>query len=467
MENVGQGSTGPNQVPEPSTSSATTSPSGKMNQDEINSHLQSSSFLLQYLSTKHRFWGENNLREAMQSTLENTIQILGKRSALSGKMKTGAEAIKDKERTVEDKETEHKEKRKAGTRMRLEMLASCSTKQTSIWNETIEQFNTDGIELKSKSEDLKKLYKHWCIVDFLLKKVEEEAGHSSDMLFDLIEKLINGPAGCELTDNDKDIISRLKMEQNGSMAQDLLGSGHSGFNLDNRNTLSSVIEKEYFALQDLIGSHKMFKTHPFREEMCNEITEAIDLHKQTLLLVTDIQKSGSSIVEAEQLLSKKASELETFKTACEEYMYKAKMDFRKGDYNNSHVATANQIEAMKKVEEVEKADKKKLEAINTRLEQSVRRLKELENNWEVIKSIASSLENQKDNKIDRKRKDNLLDKFLKNPVLNSQQLDPDEKALLSHFTKNNESHKDEPVSKKNRLEVKKETGALKRRSERS
>ncbi|UMM40831.1 hypothetical protein L5515_017341 [Caenorhabditis briggsae] len=45
--------------------------------------------------------------------------------------------------------------------------------------------------------------------------------------------------------------------------------------------------------------------------------------------------------------------MEPYKTACEEYMYKARMDFEKGDYSSSRASSEEQVEAGKKMEKVD------------------------------------------------------------------------------------------------------------------
>ncbi|PIC48605.1 hypothetical protein B9Z55_007510 [Caenorhabditis nigoni] len=491
----------------PMIPTATTSPYGKMNQDELQASQQTCSFQIQIFSAKLKLWSENALRKDMTNSLEDNIQILNTRLMWSEKLNEVAQRIVERERNLKGKEEEHSNKRKEAKRMRLEQLASCSTeneqeqrreykgmaqlvtnaffeekksklelmKQKSIWNKTIKQFNDEGAELKEKKKDLRKSDKTWRIVNFLLKKIDEAPGDNDQYLLDLIEKLIKGPDGFELTIDDQDIISNLNIEE----SMFLLDAELPEFSWENRERLWSVIEKEKLVLDVLKANLDMIKIDEFHNEMCKEIGESVEILKEKLPLITKLQASATSVQEAEKMVLEKEAELQNYQRSDQYHKDLAQAQYEKGDFI-SHLATLKkQVEAATKVEEIDRVVKerekdlckkkeikdeeiKKVDAIDKRLKNGQAKLKGLEKDWEAIKSMARSLENQNDNKIDRRRKSNLLAKRLQNQ--DPRKLDPDEQNLLSQFTRcNGDAHEGEPTAKRERLEVKDEQGTSKKR----
>ncbi|CAO4367117.1 unnamed protein product [Caenorhabditis nigoni] len=512
-ENYGNGSY---QVSEPSSvlllltppmiPSATTSPYGKMNQDELQASKQSCSFQLQVFSTKLKLWKENDLRKEMKSSLEGTIKVLEKRSELSEKLRKGAEAVVGSQGKFKDRVEKHKKEEDHGTKIQLNILDSCSKgdleehmepyddmaytvrtafwkvlkakrqleEHMSSWNEEIKKFNDEESELEVKNENLKELNKYWSIVTFVLSKMDAESGSLDQGLLNLMEKLMNGPAGFDLSLDEADVISRLNIEQN----MLFLDTELPEFSWENRERLWSVCDKEKHALDVLKANLDMIKTNELHNEICKAISEAIEILKEKLPLISNVQKSAQSVSEAEKMISEKEAELQIHQRKDQEHKDLAQADYERGDFM-SHLATLKkQVEAATKVEEIDRVVKerekdlckkkeikdeeiKKVDAIDERLKNGQAKLKQLEKDWEVIKSMARSLENQNDNKIDRRRKSNLLVKRLQNQ--DPQQLDPDERNLLSQFTSCNGAHEGEPTAKRERLEVKEEQGATKKR----
>ncbi|CAO4383606.1 unnamed protein product [Caenorhabditis nigoni] len=202
------------------------------------------------------------------------------------------------------------------------------------------------------------------------------------------------------------------------------------------------------------------------------------MQKEKMQLITKLQTTATSVQDADKMVLEKVAELQNYQRTFKEYVKAAPANLESGNYDSSVTSSEKQVEAGKKAKQIDQVVKerekdlhkkkeikdeeiKKIEAIDEKLKNGHEKLERLEKDWEVIKSMARSLENQNNNKIDRRRTSNLLVKRLQNQ--DPQQFDPDEQNLLSQFTRGNGGHEGKPTAKRERLKVKEEQGTSKKR----
>ncbi|CAO4385762.1 unnamed protein product [Caenorhabditis nigoni] len=492
------------------------------NKENLEAWHQECEMHLKYLVVMQKTWSDNDLRKEFQNVLSEAIEHFKNRLMFIDQLQASEKIVEAAQKTFEEKQQEYEMEGEEKRRMEEKMKGSFSkdndaeklrneyleysknftdaflethraktklSNQKSIWNETANKFNEAGTQLKAKNESYQILEEKWSSLMSVLNYITNRSSDpQNDVLpkLSLMEKILQTPTLPALKLNLEESLMIYEIKTKGIASTKVPSNGRiisycclfTNMDWDDRYSLAYYTEKENSAMRDLIPILEILKSQNFRREFCEILTEAVALQTEKMDQITKLKVLADSVCEAEAVLPEKTAKLEMIRRLNEEGIDEASGYFTKEDYA-SYVDSCERLgEQAKKLVQAQNEVQTKNDDLNmqkeaidemvkqiTEIEETFvknqTKLMKLEKNWLFIEKIILSLETKNHLEVDKEKKNQLLVKFLESPLLISEQLDPNDEALLKSFTTkffgilgmpSEEPSEDEPARKKGRME---------------
>ncbi|PIC18883.1 hypothetical protein B9Z55_024623 [Caenorhabditis nigoni] len=463
------------------------------NKENLEAWHQECEMHLKYLYVMQKTWNDNDLRMGFQNTLSEAIEHFENRLVFIDELKASKEIVAAAQKTFEEKQREYEMKRSEKIRMEGNMndsflgnsdaeklrneyseysknftdafLETHQAKtnlnnQRNIWNETASMFNEATTQVEAKNESYQILEEKWSSLMSVLKDVTDKSSDPQNNVsqeLSLMEKILQTPplSALELNLSDRMMLSEIKAKERvpskvPSTARIISYYGYfSKMDWEKRYSLTYVTEKESSAIQELIPILEVLKSHNFRREICEVLTEAVALQTEKMDQITKLKILANSVSEAERVFSNKDAEFELSTRHYKECLNNSEAYFKSEDYASLVKNTEKQVELAKKLEQAREEVQRETDDLNmqkeamdemikkiTEIEETFvknqMKLMKLEKNWSFIEKIVLSVERQNQTEVDKEKKNQLLVKFLESPLLISEQVKYYDFILKNH-----------------------------------
>ncbi|CAO4385763.1 unnamed protein product [Caenorhabditis nigoni] len=137
---------------------------------------------------------------------------------------------------------------------------------------------------------------------------------------------------------------------------------------ENRICLTYVTERESSAIQDLIPILEVLKSHNFRREICEVLTEAVASQTDMMDQITKLKKQAESVCETEAVFLNKDAEFEVSRRLYKECLDSAKDYFELEDSDSLVESSEKLVELAKKFKQAHEEVQTKNDDLNMQKE---------------------------------------------------------------------------------------------------